>query len=169
MALLLLLHSLSFLWHRYSPFALIVDLPFSVDSLGIVRLICCTCVTEESASNRPDRQARRTQFIDMCCFITPQIKFGKAASAVMYYKTQMGGRQEEERQIRGSRRRCQCLPTAMRRIEPVWRATVDTGTCGNRQGLAQDQYPQKDWFYKFYLQWISCSYFLTYMAVSVQS
>lgn len=32
------------------------------------------------------------QFIDMCSFITPQIKFGNPASAVMYYKAQMGGR-----------------------------------------------------------------------------
>lgn len=34
-----------------------------------------------------------TQFIDICFFlITPQIKFGNPASAVMYYKAQMGGR-----------------------------------------------------------------------------
>lgn len=32
------------------------------------------------------------QFIDMCSFIAPQIKFGDPASAVMYYKAQMGGR-----------------------------------------------------------------------------
>lgn len=31
----------------------------------------------------------------MCCFITPQIKFGDPASAVMYYKAQMGGRERE--------------------------------------------------------------------------
>lgn len=35
------------------------------------------------------------QFIDLCSFITPQIKFGNPASAVMYYKGQMGGRERE--------------------------------------------------------------------------
>lgn len=34
----------------------------------------------------------------MCCFITPQIKFRNPASAVMYYKAQMGGREREERE-----------------------------------------------------------------------
>lgn len=41
-----------------------------------------------------------TQFIDMCCFITPQIKFGNPASAVMYYKAQMGGREREREERR---------------------------------------------------------------------
>lgn len=47
-----------------------------------------------------------TQFIDMCSFITPQIKFGDPASAVMYYKAQMGGRErwgEENETWRGKR------------------------------------------------------------------
>lgn len=58
----------------------------------------------------------------MCCFITPQIKFGNPASAVMYYKAQMGGR-ERKRMRQGERgeqpgkeaeelswlRGCQCL------------------------------------------------------------
>lgn len=36
----------------------------------------------------------------MCSFITPQIKFGDPASAVMYYKAQMGGRKRWGRKKR---------------------------------------------------------------------
>lgn len=89
----LFIYSLSLLWQDFSPLSLFVALPFVQTARVLWVWYPAHVWQKKEVENDPHRQALRAQFIDMCCFITPRIKFGNPASAVMYYKAQMGGRE----------------------------------------------------------------------------
>lgn len=98
------LHSLSLLWQDFSQLSLFVALPFVQTAWVLCVWYLAHVWQKKEVQNDSRRQALCAQFIDMCRFNTPQIKFGNPASAVMYYKAQMGGSRrgrEKNRDIEG--------------------------------------------------------------------
>lgn len=132
------LHSLSLLWQDFSQLSLFVALPFVQTAWVLCVWYLAHVWQKKEVQNDSHRQALCTQFIDMLRFKTNQIKFGNPASAVMYYKAQMGGRERgrernrdmegEESSLAGRQRHSAGVPVFA--SEGTWYSSKTIWNCG---------------------------------------